>query len=261
MVNIIKSTGNLESDIKKTLEPLGGIKAFVKPGEKIFLKPNFNTSDPYPASSDLDYLRAVLKLVSNEKPKEIILGDSPTFFGNCRKYFCEINPKVLEKEFPNLKVLLLNDEKWEKKDNPKAKYLKHSSILKILDEVDKVIFLPCLKTHAWAKYTGALKLAVGLLCPKERIALHTGHLQEKIAELNLLIKCDLVIMDARKCFIDEGPAHGTIKEPNLILASTNRTELDIEGVKIIQSFPGNSLSKISPKELTQIKYALELGIK
>ena len=158
-------------------------------------------------------------------------------------------------------MLLLNDEKWEKQNNTKAKYLKNPSILKILSDMDKIFYLPCLKTHAWAEYTGALKLSVGLLKPNERLHLHAGHLQEKIAELNLLLKCDLVIMDARKCFIDDGPTKGTIREPNLILASTNRAELDIEGVKIIQSFPGNTLSKIKPEEITQIKYARELGIK
>lgn len=261
MVSKAKTTNNLVEDIKKVLGSLGGIGAFVKPGETVFLKPNFNTSDPFPASSDLNFLRAVLTLVSEQKPKKIILGDSPTFFGNCRKYFCEINPKVLEKEFPNLRVLLLNDEKWERKVNPKAKYLKKVSTLKILDDVDKLILLPCLKTHGWAQYTGALKLSVGFMKPNERIALHSGHLQEKIAELNFLINPNLVIMDARKCFIDHGPAHGTVREPKLLLASTNRVELDIEGIKIIQSFTGNSLAKLDPEKMTQIDHAIKLGIK
>lgn len=261
MLNIINTSDNLVEDVKKVLEPLGGMKSFVKPGEKIFVKPNFNTSDPFPASSDLNFIRAALALIEKEKPKEIILGDSPTYFGNCRKYFCEINPKVLEKEYANLRVLLLNDEKWEKKENPRAKYLKKPSILKILDDVDRIIYLACLKTHYVAEYTGALKLAVGLLKPQERVALHVGHLQEKIAELNLLIKPDLVIMDARKCFIDNGPASGTVREPKLMLASTNRTELDIEGVKIIQKYPGNSLAGQKPEDIKQIKYAMEIGIK
>ena len=66
--------------------------------------------------------------------------------------------------------------------------------------------------------------------PIERLKLHTSNLQEKIAELNLLIKPGLIIMDGRKCFINEGPSHGKLEEPNLILSSTNRVESDIEGI-------------------------------
>lgn len=251
---------NLVDAIEEALAPLGGISAFVKKDERVFLKPNFNTSDPYPASSDLEFLKAVISIVSSQSPAEIILGDSPTFFGNSKKYFEEINPWQLEKEFKNLRVVFLNEEAWIKKTVQNGKYLKEASVPAFLDQVDKLILLPCLKTHAWAGYTGALKLAVGLLKPTERIRLHAGHLQEKIADLNTLIKPDLVIMDARACFINKGPAEGEIKKPNLILASKNRVELDIEGVKIIQSFPGNSLAGINPLELPQIKRAKELGI-
>lgn len=157
-------------------------------------------------------------------------------------------------------MVLLNDHPWVKKLVPDGKYLKEVSLTAFLDQVDKLILLPCLKTHAWAVYTGALKLAVGLVKPAERIKLHAGHLQEKIAELNSIIKPDLVIMDARSCFINKGPAHGEIKKPNLILASKTRVEADIEGIKIIQGFPGNSLANINPLELPQIKRAKELGI-
>lgn len=260
MVNKIKTTDNLFTDIKNTLNPLGGMAKFIKKGDKVFVKPNFNTSDPPPASSDIDFIRAVLKEVSLQKPSQIILGEAPTFFGRTRKYFEEKNPKVLEKEFPNLKVLYLPDDEWTLKEIPNGKYLKQASVPKILEDIDKIIYLPCLKTHAWAQFTGALKLSVGLLKPTERVRLHASHLQEKIAEFNLLIKPDLIVMDGRKCFIDGGPSEGTLKEPDIILASQNRVELDICAIKIIQSFAGNSLAGLNPSEIPQIKRAIELNI-
>jgi uncharacterized protein (DUF362 family) len=83
---------------------------------------------------------------------------------------------------------------------------------------------------------------------------------EKVAEMNLLYKPDLVIMDARKCFISGGPAKGEVREPGLILASESRVAIDIEEVKIIQGYEGNSLIGQKPEELRQIKYAQELGV-
>jgi len=96
--------------------------------------------------------------------------------------------------------------------------------------------------------------------PIQRVGLHLSRLQEKLAELNKIIKPDLIIMDARKCFINKGPAQGEIREPNLILASDDRIAIDVEGMKIIQSFKGNSLKDINPWELPQIKRAVELDI-
>jgi uncharacterized protein (DUF362 family) len=46
----------------------------------------------------------------------------------------------------------------------------------------------------------------------------------------------------------------------LILASEDRIAIDVEGIKIIQSFKGNSLKGINPWNLPQIKRAVELGI-
>ncbi len=67
-------------------------------------------------------------------------------------------------------------------------------------------------------------------------------------------------MDARKCFINKGPSEGEIREPDLILASEDRIELDIEGIRIIQSFEGNNLKDINPEDLIQIKRAREMGL-
>lgn len=260
MVKQTPTTNNLMADIQNALVDFGGMANFIKPGDKVFIKPNFNTSDPPPASSDIEFIRTILKEVCLQKPAQIILGESPTFFGHSKKFFDEKNPKALEQEFPNLKVIYLPDEEWVKKEIPNGKYLRYASVPKILDEMDKIIYLPCLKTHSWAQFTGALKLSVGLLKPTERVKMHSSHLQEKIAELNLLIKPDLIIMDGRKCFIDKGPSEGTIKEPNIILASQNRVELDIEAIKIIQKNPGNSLAGLDPLEIPQIKHAIELNI-
>jgi len=100
---------------------------------------------------------------------------------------------------------------------------------------------------------------VGLVRPFSRISWHLHGLEQKIAETNTVITPDLLILDARKCFIARGPSHGKIAEPNLILASGNRVALDIEGINIIKGYDGNSLFR-KPWEYTQIRKAVELGL-
>lgn len=260
-VSRVKVEKDLKVSIRKAIAPLGGLEKYVQRGDTILLKPNFNTADTYPGSSDPKFLKAVVELVNEQNPKKVILGDSCTFRLQTRKVIEEINLCECENIDPAPEIVSFNEMKWVKKEIPSGKYLKSVSVPEILDQVDKLIFLPCLKTHSWAQFTGSLKLSVGLMKPVERLRLHMGHLQEKIAELNKVIDPDLIIMDARKCFINEGPERGDLGNPNLILASTSRVAIDIEGVKIIQGFKGNSLSRIKAEDLPQIKWAKEVGVK
>ena len=143
---------------------------------------------------------------------------------------------------------------------PQGKYLKSVAVTELLERADKLILLPSLKTHSYAQFTGSLKLSMGLMKPSQRVGWHFRNLQEKIAEFNKLINPHLIIMDARTCFINKGPSEGEVREPGLILASTDRVAIDVEGRKVIQQFPGNSLENIDPLEIKQIKKAIEFGI-
>jgi len=260
LVSKVPYQGDVSFSIGKALDLLGGWKKFIQEGDVVLIKPNFNTADPFPASTDLEFLKAVVELVYNCGVKIVMIGDSSTMSLNTRKVMEELGVFDLEKMERPPRIYVFEERKWIKKEIPGAKYLKKVSLTEYLDRADKLILLPCLKTHSWAQFTGSLKLSVGFMEPTQRIGLHIRHLQEKIAELNKLINPDLIIMDARKCFINKGPAEGEVREPGLILASKDRVAIDVEGIKIIQSSEGNSLKNIDPWELPQIKKAREFGI-
>lgn len=256
----VKFEKDLKEAILKAVDSLGGFEKFIKTGDVVLIKPNFNTADPFPASTDLEFLKTVVELVYNCGAKIVMVGDSSTMSQNTRKVMEKLGVFDLEKMKKPPRIYDFDERRWVRKEIPQAKYLKRVCLSEYLDRADKLILLPCLKTHFQAQFTGSLKLSVGFMRPLERVRLHLRHIQEKIAELNKIINPDLIIMDARKCFINKGPAEGELREPGLILASTDRVALDVEGIKIIQSFRGNSLRNIDPWELPQIKRAVEIGI-
>lgn len=256
----VKFEGNLKEAIEKAVNLIGGFERFIQKGDVVLCKPNFNTADPFPASTDFEFLKAVVELIYQREPKLVMIGESSTMSFNTKKVMEKLGVfQLLNLDSPP-RIYVFEEWKWIKKEIPKGKYLKSVSVTEILERADKIILLPNLKTHKYAQYTGALKLAVGFMKPLERIKLHLAHLQEKIAELNTIFRADLIIMDARKCFIKGGPAEGEIREPNLILASDDRIAIDIEGIKIIQSFKGNALKDLNFWQLPQIKRAIELEI-
>jgi uncharacterized protein (DUF362 family) len=256
----VKAEEDLKKSVKKVVDLTGGFKKFIKPADVVLLKPNFNTADPFPASSDLTFVKAVVELAYERGAKIVMVGDSSTMSINSRKVMEDIGVFELECMEQPPRIYVFDERKWVKKAIPDAKYLKSVSVSEFVDRADRLILLPCLKTHAYAQLTASLKLSVGFMKPLQRVPLHVRHLQEKVAELNKVINPNLVIMDARKCFITRGPAEGELREPGLILASTDRVAADVEGMKIIQSFKGNSLAGIDPWELPQIKRAVELKI-
>jgi len=259
-VENVKVDNSLKESIETAVNGLGGFEKYIKTGDVVFIKPNFNTADPFPASTDIPFLKAVVELVYNAGAKLVMIGESSTMTMNSKKVMEKTGVYELLKMKKPPRIYIFEEGKWVKKSIKGAKYLKTVHIPEIIERPDKIIFLPCLKTHKYAQFTGALKLSVGLMKPFERMALHARNIQEKVAELNTLFTPDLVIMDARKCFINEGPSFGDVEEPGLILASEGRVAIDIEGIKIIQGYKGNSLNGLKPEKLPQIEYAKGLGI-
>jgi uncharacterized protein (DUF362 family) len=261
-VGEVNYSEGIKDALERVVNQLGGFSHFLTPGDRVLIKPNLNTGDKYPGSSDTESIIALADLCHDHGAGEVIIADSSTLWADTLKVMEEIALIKLVGDRPWLKLVDLDQHQWIRREIPGAKFMLHVSTSELLDQVDRVFFLCCLKTHWMAQYTGALKLAVGLMPAKERFwVLHTGHLQEKVAELASVVRRpDLTIMDARTCFITGGPMDGTRRDPGLILASKDRVALDIEGVKIIQGFPGNTLAGLKPEELPQIARALELGV-
>lgn len=259
-VTQIQATNDLKADIKKLIQPLiGNIGELIKPTDRVLLKPNFNTADPFPGSTALDFLEAVIEVIKEAGPQEIIIGESCTYFLNTEKV-CQLKgaPTVMQK----LNVTWHNFEigDWIKVDVPGGRYFKSIKIPKIVKEVDKLITLPCLKTHFLAAYTGALKINIGMLKPSQRGRLHLNHLQERVAEVASVLKPDLIIMDGRKCFTEGGPGTGKLAEPNILMAGNDMVAIDVEGIKVLQSYNAKNLLGDDPWALGQIKRAIELNL-
>ncbi len=257
-----RTNGNLGKTVEEALNAHGNLSNILKKGDKVLLKPNFNTADNYPGSTDMEFLKKIVEKILEEEISKVFIGASSTIamIGSTEGVLQKKKVYDLEKIDKRVKVINFDKEKWVNKEIIKGRYLKRASIPEVFDKVDRLIFLPCLKTHSLSQYTGALKLSMGLIKPRERLLFHAKNLQEKIAELNLLFNPDLVVMDARTCFIKGGPMEGERKCPDFIMSSKSRLSIDIEGVNIIKNYQKSSLCNISAEEVVQIKRAIELNI-
>jgi uncharacterized protein (DUF362 family) len=268
LVSKVAYEGNLKESIELSVSLIGGIKKLVKSGDTVLLKPNYNTADPFPGSSDPEFITAIIRMLYDAGAGKVILAERTAFLHSSKVLEQAGIVRRADEAGAEVRVFgkdglqaLFDRKGWRRTKVPGGQYLRRVSIAKEALEIDKIVYAPLIKTHHAADFTGAIKLSMGLVKPFfDQITFHAKHLREKLAELGLVVKPDLIIMDARKVFITHGPAKGELREPNLILASGNQVAIDVEGVKILQSYPGNDLEGKNAWDLTQIRHAIELGL-
>ncbi len=257
LVSKIKHNGDLKVDIDLAVTAIGGWGRLVTPGDTILVKPNFNTADPPPAASDPKFVQAVIELLYDQGAGKVIVAESSKIGSSTRSTLHEAG-MLQAAERAGAEVVILDEDEWVP-TRTGGEFLKRVGLARTALDAEKIVYVCCLKTHSFADFTLSIKLAMGFVQPRERVAMHLRRLREKLVDLNLVIAPDLVIMDGRRCFIAGGPATGTVREPNLVLASGDRVAIDVEGLKVIQSYPGHSLDK-DPWELAMIQRAAELGL-
>jgi uncharacterized protein (DUF362 family) len=258
LVSKLVSNGqDLKGKILKAVNLLGGFSKMIEKGDEILLKPNFNTGDAPPGSSDPDFVKAVIELLYEHGASKVVLGESSMFSLSTRKVL-EDTGMLQKAEEAGAEVVPFDEGKWVKVSTG-GEYLSKVSLPERALEAKKLVYVCCMKTHRFAKFTLSLKLAVGFMKPSERMLLHARNLEEKIADLNLVVHPSLIIMDGRKCFISGGPACGELRNPNVVLASGDRIATDVEAIKVIKSFEDSNLTD-DPWSYTQIRRAVELEI-
>lgn len=260
VVSITAAEGDVKAAVLRSVEAIGGWERALRHEDRVLLKPNFNSPDPPPGSTDVEFLTAVVELLREAGYHDISVGDcSGLLWHPTMDVFQETGAWQRMKEV-GVPMLSFDDGPWV--DVPvDGEYLDLVTVPEAALRCDKLIYLPCMKTHRLARFTMSLKLGVGLLHPAMRpVMLHREDLEEKCAELNLAMRPDLVIMDGRVSFITDGPADGERVYPDLVLASGDQVAVDVQGVKILQSYGGENLLDLEAHELPLIKHAAKLGV-
>jgi uncharacterized protein (DUF362 family) len=260
LVAKVKAGGNIKADIQKAITLLGSLEQVIDRGDRVLLKPNFNSQDPYPGSTDLPFLRAVVELLLEAGAKVTIGESSGGIWRPTRNVFKKVGVYELAGDL-GVELIAFDDrpDDWVRvKVN--GDYLSSVTMPRSAYETDKIVYLPCLKTHGLARFSGALKLVVGFVHPGERRAFHARHLEQKIAEISLCWQPNLIIMDGRKAFISGGPDRGQLVEPELVLASGDLVAIDVEAIKVILSYKASNKLMLNPWELPQVVAALKHGL-
>ena len=258
-VGKVQADGTLRESIRRVIDLVGGMNSVISNGDIVTIKPNLNTADPYPASSDPAFIEALGLEILDAGADKIRIIDSSMFRLNSREVATEIGLNEVAENL-DAELVFLDEHPWEKIKINHGNALKKSTTGSPIFDSDKLILAPCIKTHFLAKFTGSMKLFIGWMGKNDRLKMHMRKLEEKVVEFASYFKPDLIVMDARKVFVTGGPASGEIESPNLILASKDMVSIDVEGVKILQSYGAENKLDDNVWEVPQIKHAVKIGL-
>ena len=75
LVSFVVCDKDVKGAVLKAVDRLGGFGQAIKPRDRILLKPNFNSDDPPPGSTALDFLGAVIEFSREHGCTQISVGE------------------------------------------------------------------------------------------------------------------------------------------------------------------------------------------
>jgi uncharacterized protein (DUF362 family) len=250
---------------------LGAFDLSMLTGADVALKANFNSADPFPASTSIVTLATIADAILDAKPKRLTLAER-SGMGVTREVLADLGIVALAKDRGFGVVLLdeLDRTGWHEIQDAGLHWSRGFFLAGPFARADRVVQTCCLKTHRYGgHFSCSLKNAVG--CIAKTVPgvnynfmdeLHKSPKQRSmIAEINRFLRTDIVVMDATEAFASGGPDKGKVVKPGVVIAGTDRVAVDAAGVALLRSYgtvPDVADGRIF--ELEQIRRATELGI-
>jgi len=266
-IAFVKTTNRAEG-VRQAIDLLG-VNPFAE--KSVFLKPNFNSSDPTPGSTHLDVLTSLVMTLKEMGAQQITVGDR-SGMGNTRQVMDQLGVFQLADEigFATLVFDELLAEDWVMIEPPNSHWEQGFPFARACLEAQAVVQTCCLKTHRYGgHFTLSLKNSVGMVAKRHPQINHdfmqelhaSPHQRRMIAEINSAYTPALILMDGVEAFISGGPDVGEKVFPEVILAGTDRIAMDAVGVALLRFFGCKTEAangKIFDQE--QIARAVELGL-
>jgi uncharacterized protein (DUF362 family) len=246
VVACVKASGNIEADLRKAVDLVGGFKPVE--GSSIVIKPNLCTSRKgLGVTTDLEVVKALVGYIrDNVKSCEITIveGDSDA---TATEAFKRLGYAKWAKS-EGVKLQNISEDKVVKIVLPRGKRLRTLLVPETLLFMDYFVSVACLKRHAAERLTGVWKNQYGCIPQKHvRLDLHP-FISEVLYDLNSVYWADLSIIDARFGLEGSGPIEGTPKSIGYVLCSNNPLAADVFAFGLVE---GNA------KRVPSIRYALK----
>lgn len=226
-MDLVVAKGNKVKALKKALGAYGGISRFVKPQDRVLIKPNISLASPpeWGATTSPELIVEVARACLEAGAKKVIIADYPLSAPEVCYAKCGLK-KAIE-QLPQVDVVLLTQERFFVETQvPQGLVLKSTKLARELSKADVLISMPTAKSHSATGVSLGLKGLMGLIW--DRGYFHQDvDLNQAVADLATIVKPNLVIMDASRALTSGGPGGpGVVKELNKVIVGIDPVAVD-----------------------------------
>jgi uncharacterized protein (DUF362 family) len=242
---------------KTAVDALGGMKRFVKPGNKVVIKPNmsFDGGPAAGCTTNPAVVAEVARLAADAGAASIAILDN--VLRNPED--CLSRSKILEfcQKVPNTVVRAVKAERMFKTVNvPQGAELKSMAVVSEVLDADVLIAVPVGKSHSSSGVSFSMKGMMGLI--QDRHSFHSRYdLHTAIVDMVTVLKPHLVVIDGTRILSAGGPSGpGDVISLNVVIASPDMVAADAQ-MLALGTWYGR---QFSPNQVKHIKLAAERGL-
>jgi uncharacterized protein (DUF362 family) len=246
---IMVKGGTAKALVQKALASMGGMRRFVSRGDIVVVKPNIGW-DRLPeqgANTNPEVVETVVRMCIDAGAKKVKVFDRPC--DDPRRCYAQSGIENAVRSAGG--EIYYVDERKFREVKIGGEILKTWPMYTEVLEADKVMNVPVAKHHSLTRVTLALKNWMGVM-GGNRSLIHQK-IDQSLADLTLLIKPSLTILDATRILLRNGPSGGNVhdvKKMDVVVAGIDQVAVDSLGA----SFFG-----IKGEELGFLRIAEKMG--
>ncbi len=253
-ISVVK--GEIKASVQKAVDMLGGMGRFVKPGNRVVIKPNMSfASGPQRASNTHpEVVRTLAEMCMEAGAGRVLVLDNPL----APPRQCIENSGIaaacrsIDK---NMVHTVTDPSRFAEVNIAGGKSLKQADVMKEVLNSDVLIAAPVAKSHSSAGVSLSMKGMMGLI--SNRRIMHRLDLHESITDLASLLTAHLTVIDATRVLSTGGPGGpGKVLTPDTIIASADMVAADAYAVSAFEWYG----KRYGPDQIRHIRLAHQRGL-
>jgi len=247
----IASGAGVEARVRAAVDAVGGMSRFVKHGNTVVIKPNaaWQRSPEQAGTTNPQVVAELIRLCKRQGAARVIVID----------HMIDIPPR-LNWDITGLgaavaaagaEAIAAQDQRgYVEMKVPHGKVLTKDDVIREIVEADVFINVPIAKVHAGSVITASMKNLMGAIW--DRQYWHQAGLHQCIADLSTALRPDLIILDANRVLLTNGPkGPGETKAVGEVVAGFDPVAIDAYAAKVLG---------LRPEDVPHIELAHKAGV-
>jgi uncharacterized protein (DUF362 family) len=240
---------------RAAVELLGGMRSFVKPGDKVVIKPNMSFPHSPEAATNTHPLvtRELVAMCKEAGASRIRVLDNPTQ----RAERCIKTTKDALSIFnQDIVHALVKQDFYKPVSISEGLNFKETDVMQDVLGADVLIAAPVAKSHTMTGVSLSMKGMMGLIYNRQ--TMHADYeLDSAIVDLCSLLKPDLTVVDLNSVLSTNGPwGPGKVIRMDTVIASTDMVAADAKTVGMCEWYG----QRFEPRQVDHIRLANDRGL-